>query len=88
MEDDIVKPNQKLTTEEAAAYLRLQPGTLEVWRCRGRGPKYQKIGRRVIYDQTDLDDYASANTVLTADTCLKLAKVPTPIASGQCRDSK
>lgn len=67
--------NQKLTTEEAAAYLRLKPGTLEVWRCRGRGPKYQKIGRRVIYDQKFLDEYASANTVLTADTCPKLAKV-------------
>lgn len=81
-------PTQKLTTAEAAAYLRLKPGTLEVWRCRGRGPKYQKIGRRVIYDQKFLDEYASAHTVLTSDTCPKLAKVPTPIASGQCRDSK
>jgi hypothetical protein len=88
MEDDTVQHNQKLTTEEAAAYLRLKPGTLEVWRCRGRGPKYQKIGRRVIYDQTDLNDYASANTVLTTDTCPKLAKVPTSIASGQYRDHK
>jgi hypothetical protein len=79
---------QKLTTKAAAAYLRLQPGTLEVWRCRGRGPKYQKIGRRVIYDQKFLDEYASANTVLTSDTCPKLTKVPTSIAPGQCRDLK
>lgn len=67
--------NQKLTTEEAAAYLRLKPGTLEVWRCRGRGPKYQKIGRRVIYDKIKIDEYIETNTVLTADTCPKLAKV-------------
>lgn len=88
MEVYTVQHNQKLTTEEAAAYLRLQPGTLEVWRCRGRGPKYQKIGRRVIYDQTDLDDYASSHTVLTTDTCPKLAKLPTIVSLGQCRDPK
>lgn len=61
--------NRKLTTEEAAAYLRLQPGTLEVWRCRGRGPKYHKIGRRVIYDLQDVQDFASSHTVLTVDSC-------------------
>lgn len=60
--------HQKLTTEEAAAYLRLRPGTLEVWRCRGRGPTYQKLGRRVVYDRKDLDAFARANTVLTTDT--------------------
>lgn len=80
--------NQKLTTTEAAAYLRLQPGTLEVWRCRGRGPKYQKIGRRVIYDILDLQSFASAHTVLTSDTCSQLAKMPTAIAPGQCSDHR
>ncbi|HMM40117.1 MAG TPA: helix-turn-helix domain-containing protein [Desulfovibrio sp.] len=63
-----IYPTQKLTTEEAAAYLRLQPGTLEVWRCRGRGPAYQKLGRRVVYDRADLDAFANSHTVLTIDT--------------------
>jgi len=63
-----IYPTPKLTTVEAAAYLRLQPGTLEVWRCRGRGPAYQKLGRRVVYDRSDLDAFASAHTVQTVDT--------------------
>jgi len=68
---------QKLTTKEAAAYLRLKPGTLEVWRCHGRGPKFQKIGgRRVLYDFADLVEFARSCTVLTADTCPSLAKAP------------
>ena len=67
-------PNQKLTTQEAAAYLRLQPGTLEVWRCQGRGPKYQKLGRRVVYDLVALKSYAESNTVLTIDTAPELVR--------------
>lgn len=67
-------PYQKLTTQEAAAYLRLQPGTLEVWRCRGRGPKYQKLGRRVVYDLAALKSYAESNTVLTIDTAPEMVR--------------
>lgn len=68
----------KLTTEEAAAYLRLKPGTLEVWRCHGRGPKFQKIGgRRVLYDLADLAEFARDCTVLTSDTCPSVAKSAT-----------
>lgn len=67
--------SQKLTTQEAAAYLRLKPGTLEVWRCHGRGPKFQKIGgRRVLYDFADLIEFARGCTVLTADTAPKLVR--------------
>jgi len=80
--------SQKLTTEEAAAYLRLKPGTLEVWRCRGRGPKYQKIGRRVIYDRKKIDEYIESNTVLTTDTCPSLAKPATASNSGRGGGSK
>ncbi len=69
--------SNKLTTEEAAAYLRLKPGTLEVWRCRGRGPKYQKIGRRVVYDEIDLSEFTQGCTVLTVDTCATVAKSAT-----------
>jgi len=36
---------KKLNTHEAAAFLNLSAGTLEVWRCTGRGPKYAKLGR-------------------------------------------
>jgi len=63
-----VLPKDKFTTAEAAEYLRIKPATLEVWRCRGRGPKYQKIGRRVVYDRKFIEEFANDHTVLTADT--------------------
>lgn len=33
-----------LTNVEAAAMLGLQPTTLEIWRTRGKGPKFVKLG--------------------------------------------
>lgn len=46
-----------LKTPEAAAYLNVQPATLEQWRWNGRGPKFVKIGRSVRYRQADLDAF-------------------------------
>ena len=43
-----------LTTDEAAAFLRISPYTLEQWRSRSKGPPYSKIGRNVVYLQADL----------------------------------
>ena len=33
------------------------PGTLRVWRCKGRGPRYVKNGGRVLYLGADLNAY-------------------------------
>lgn len=44
-----------LTTTEAAAYLGFDPGTLENWRYKQRGPRWVRIGRTIRYDQADLD---------------------------------
>ena len=61
----------RLNTIEAAAYLGgLKPGTLEVWRSLGRGPRYLKIGRRVFYETRDLDNFASSKVVETEDTSI------------------
>jgi excisionase family DNA binding protein len=46
---------QLLTIDEAAAYLRQPVKTLRNWRSEGRGPASMKLGRRVLYDKTDLD---------------------------------
>ena len=50
-------PTDLLTTEEAARYLRLSPRTLERYRVTGEGPRFLKIGRRVLYRQSDLDEW-------------------------------
>lgn len=44
-----------LTTEQAAAELRVSKQTLEAWRCRGEGPPFFRVGRRrVAYTREDL----------------------------------
>ena len=45
---------------EAAEYLRLSPQTLNNWRNLGRGPTFQKFGRRVVYAEADLKAWAES----------------------------
>ncbi|MDG2522965.1 tyrosine-type recombinase/integrase [Caulobacter segnis] len=44
-----------LDTPAAAAYLGHTVGTLQTYRWMGTGPRFRKIGRRVVYAQGDLD---------------------------------
>ena len=46
-----------LTTTEAAAWLGLSPRTLEIYRVRGLGPRYCKLGRWVRYLESDLREW-------------------------------
>ncbi len=54
--------NLYLTQQEAAAYLRLSPRTLERHRVEGTGSRFVKLGRRVLYRRSDLDDWAASRT--------------------------
>ena len=46
----------------------LSPRTLQKKRRDGTGPPYRKIGRTVVYDTSDLDDYlAAATRISTSD---------------------
>lgn len=57
-----------LTTEEAAALLRLSPRTLEKQRVLGGGPRFRKFGARVVYARVDLLAYADSNAFgMTSD---------------------
>lgn len=51
-------PPRFLRTSEAARFLSLSPRTLEKHRCYGTGPKYRKVGGRVIYSFDDLLSWA------------------------------
>jgi hypothetical protein len=59
---------QREDTIEAATRLGLKPGTLEVWRSLGRGPRFLKIGRKVFYKIEDLELFANAHLVETVDS--------------------
>lgn len=57
-----------LTTEEAAAFLRLSPRTLEKQRVLGGGPRFRKFGARVLYAAVDLRAWADGRTYgMTSD---------------------
>lgn len=46
-----------LTPDEVAERYRglVSVGTLANWRAAGSGPPYRKIGKAVLYDETELD---------------------------------
>ncbi|SKB74897.1 helix-turn-helix transcriptional regulator [Sphingopyxis flava] len=47
-----------LRTPDAALHLGLSARTLEKHRCFGTGPKYLKLGGRIVYEISDLDAWA------------------------------
>ncbi|MES2338768.1 MAG: helix-turn-helix domain-containing protein [Pseudomonadota bacterium] len=51
-------PPRYLRTPEAARFLSLSGRTLEKHRCYGTGPRYSKIGGRVVYRIDDLQAWA------------------------------
>ena len=66
---------QFLSNMQAASYLNLSPRTLEKLRVVGGGPLYRKLGRRVIYAVSDLNDWADARTCAsTTEAAHKLRK--------------
>ena len=58
MLDTAPLPNRYLRTADAGDYLGLSGRTLEKHRTFGTGPRYRKIGGRVVYAVTDLDAWA------------------------------
>lgn len=58
---------------EAARYLGLSPSCLNKWRCqRTTGPRFCKLGRRVVYRQSDLDAWREQNA------CNSTSEYPKP----------
>lgn len=58
-----------IRTPEAAVYTGLAKSTLEKLRVTGNGPRYACLGRVVVYETVDLDDWIAANKRRsTADT--------------------
>lgn len=58
----MLEPHTKLETPDAAEYVGSKPKTLEKWRVVGGGPKYFKLGRRVVYAVSDLDEWLNRHS--------------------------
>ena len=73
----------KLSTNEAAKYLGVSTSFLTKKRTAGSGPRYYKIGRRVVYDSDDCDRWVADFTRLhTAESALP----PRRKSRGRVRD--
>ena len=56
-----------LTPAQVAEKLRITDKTLAVWRCTGRYDlPFIKIGRKVVYDQHDVDAFIESRKVSTS----------------------
>lgn len=53
-----------LSSADAAAALGISPVTLKIWRCKGKGPRFIKLGNsprdRVVYDPADIEAWTAA----------------------------
>lgn len=49
-----------LTTEEFADLIRTPESTVRYWRHIGTGPRGVRIGRRVLYRRTDINEWIAA----------------------------
>ncbi|MCR5879438.1 tyrosine-type recombinase/integrase [Phenylobacterium sp. J367] len=65
-----------MDTPAAAAFLGNTVGTLQTWRWMGVGPVFRKIGRRVVYAQSDLEAWARREGLALPPPAP--APVPTP----------
>jgi hypothetical protein len=53
-----------IDVKAAAAHLGICPRTLDNWRSQSRGPRYIRVGRRVVYRLADLECYLDACSVV------------------------
>tara|TARA_B100001248_G_C27166969_1_gene356180 strand:+ start:336 stop:545 length:210 start_codon:yes stop_codon:yes gene_type:complete len=53
---------QYYTSNELSTLWGISSHTLRKWRWEGRGPKFTKIGRRVMYRKSDIETYANEHS--------------------------
>lgn len=46
----------------------IAPGTLANWRSRGEGPKFYRVGRKILYRLDDVEKFLFSNPVMTVDS--------------------
>lgn len=56
-------PGEYLNKQQAADFLGLKTCTLSKWIVDSKGPKYCKMGSRVYYKRTWLNEYRDRNTI-------------------------
>jgi hypothetical protein len=53
-----------LSEEELAGIINVEPHTLSIWRSKGKGPNFARLGKSVFYRQVDVQTWIGANVVV------------------------
>lgn len=67
-DNEMIYPEDCLTTGQAARELQIAPGTLQNWRSMGIGPKFIKHRRNVFYLKSEIQSYKRENFQLFSST--------------------
>ncbi|CDH45988.1 helix-turn-helix domain-containing protein [Candidatus Contendibacter odensensis] len=73
--------SELLNTVEAAQRLRLNPQTLNRWRRQGTGPAYVRVGKKVMYQENQINTWLTAHreipgqSVALVDLALQLPRL-------------
>ena len=54
---------QVVNDREAARFLGLAPQTLRNWRTNRKGPKYVRLGGRIVYRLVDLNEFLNRGVI-------------------------
>ena len=74
----IANNSKVIPARDAARWVGLAESTLAKLRLNGNGPKYCKLGRRVVYRTPDLDEWLQSRTVRdTSDADARFLKALT-----------
>ncbi|MDD9912305.1 MAG: helix-turn-helix domain-containing protein [Alphaproteobacteria bacterium] len=57
--------NELLNESQVAQFLDLSRATLRKWRWEGKGPRFIKLGHRVMYRQCDIEAFINAQVRLS-----------------------
>jgi excisionase family DNA binding protein len=58
-----MQEREYLTRPEAAEILRTPIQTLAQWASQGRGPRYARVGRKVLYERSEIERFIAENMV-------------------------
>lgn len=61
MEREMHTAKIHLSTDELAARWGMSPGTLANWRIEGKGPRFIKLGRKVLYRLGEIESYEASH---------------------------
>lgn len=61
-----VHVDEALSSAQAAAMIGVRPTTLEIWRCKGKGPRFVKLGTAkqapVVYARSEVASWLQQRT--------------------------